>query len=51
MTTNCKLAVTLNEISSRLTTKDLADWNQAVDLEGRSPAAVAQTWLEEHPMD
>jgi osmoprotectant transport system substrate-binding protein len=38
----------LDAVSAQLTTSDLADMNQHVSLDGRSPADVARAWLEEH---
>ncbi|QXC63211.1 ABC transporter substrate-binding protein [Aquihabitans sp. G128] len=43
-----KLTKALNAISAKLTTKDLAEWNQATDVDKEDPADVAQKWLEDN---
>jgi len=42
-----ELTKALDEISAKLTTKDLAEWNQATDVDKEDPADVAQKWLED----
>jgi osmoprotectant transport system substrate-binding protein len=44
---NPDVADTLNQLSSELTTEDLADMNAAVDLERQKPEDVARTFLED----
>lgn len=41
-----EIASTLNAISAKLTTKDLQQLNNAVDLQRQDPADVARTWLQ-----
>jgi len=44
---NPDIADTLNQLSSELTTEDLADMNAAVDLDRQKPEDVAQQFLED----
>jgi osmoprotectant transport system substrate-binding protein len=44
---NPDVADTLNQLSSELTTQDLADMNAAVDVERQQPEDVARTFLED----
>lgn len=43
-----EVAEVLDVVSARLTTEDLQRLNQRVDLDHEDPAAVAQSWLDEH---
>ncbi|MCU1499026.1 MAG: transporter substrate-binding protein [Acidimicrobiales bacterium] len=42
------LVQALDAISEKLTTKDLADWNKATDVDKKDPTDVAQQWLEDN---
>lgn len=42
-----ELTKVLDELSGKITTADLADWNQATDVDKEDPADVAQKWLED----
>jgi osmoprotectant transport system substrate-binding protein len=46
-----KLRDVLDAVSAQLTTEELTALNAAVDLEARTPAAVARSWLRRHPVD
>ena len=41
----------VNTITAQLTTRDLIQLNQRVELEGAKPAAVAADWLRNHPIN
>lgn len=43
-----ELAEVVDAVSALLTTEDLRDLNAEVEIDGRSPAAVARAWLEDH---
>lgn len=43
-----KLTKALDTVSAKLTTKDLAEWNQATDVKKEDPADVAETWLKDN---
>lgn len=44
-TVNSDAQAVLNDVSSKLTTADLADLNKQVDIDKSDPDQVAQTWL------
>jgi osmoprotectant transport system substrate-binding protein len=46
-----KIAAALDPVSAALTTDELRALNAQVDLEGRSPVAVAKAWLAAHDLD
>jgi osmoprotectant transport system substrate-binding protein len=41
----------VNAITAQLSTRDLIQLNQRVELEGAKPAAVAADWLRNHPIN
>ena len=41
-----ELTKALDALSKELTTKDLADWNQATDVDKKDPIDVATAWLQ-----
>ena len=41
------LTTALDALSAKLTTKDLADWNQATDVDKKDPIDVAEAWLKD----
>ena len=45
-----RLRTRLDAVSAALTTEELTSLNAAVDLEGRTPRAVAREWLEERDL-
>ena len=47
-TVNADAQAVLNDVSSKLTTADLAAMNKQVDIDKSDPDAVAQTWLSSH---
>jgi osmoprotectant transport system substrate-binding protein len=46
-----KVAAALDPVSAALTTDELRALNAKVDLDGRTPAAVAKAWLHAHGLD
>lgn len=42
-----KLTKALDTISAKITTKDLAKWNQSTDVDKEDPSDVAQKWLQD----
>jgi osmoprotectant transport system substrate-binding protein len=46
-----RLVRVLNNLTDQLTTRDLSQMNQRVELEGAKPAAVAADWLGNHPVN
>jgi osmoprotectant transport system substrate-binding protein len=46
-----RLVRVLNNLTDQLTTRDLIQMNQRVELEGAKPAAVAADWLGNHPVN
>jgi osmoprotectant transport system substrate-binding protein len=45
-----ELIKALNTISAAITTKDLAAWNQATDVDKEEPTDVATKWLEDNDL-
>jgi osmoprotectant transport system substrate-binding protein len=43
-----QLIEALNTLSAKITTADLAAWNQATDVDKEEPADVASSWLEDN---
>ena len=46
-----RLVRVLNNLTAQLTTRDLIQMNQGVELEGAKPAVVAADWLGNHPVN
>jgi len=46
-----RLVRVLNNLTAQLTTRDLIQINQGVELEGAKPAVVAADWLGNHPVN
>ena len=45
-----ELIEALNTLSAKITTADLAAWNQATDVEKEDPTDVATSWLEDNDL-
>ena len=46
-----KLTKALNTLSAKITTDDLAAWNQSTDVDKEDPADVATAWLKDNNLD
>jgi len=41
------LVNTINELTTKITSKDLTDWNVSTDIDKDDPADVATAWLKD----